>query len=219
MTGAAGDAVLDLAPLFPAQIARTFFVPVFPHVAAAAERLAAPVALHHRAAGHVDDRDVHAERAHEQPRRGFVAATEQHRAVDGIRAEHFLCLHREEVAMKHRRRLRQHLACRHDRNLHRMPARLQNAALHRVRREAQMHVAGVQIAPGVEDADHRLAHDVLAAPAILLRPRAMTKRAQFIAAIPAPGAELFRSFGSGCVCGGHCDRIHRITGFTRFERL
>jgi hypothetical protein len=62
VAGAAGDAVLDLAPLFPAQVAGAFFVPVFPDIAAGAERLAAPVALHHRAAGHVDDGDVHAEK-------------------------------------------------------------------------------------------------------------------------------------------------------------
>ncbi|MCE2694677.1 MAG: hypothetical protein LW645_10495 [Verrucomicrobiaceae bacterium] len=51
-----------------------------------------------------------------------------------------------------------------------MTARLQNAALHRIRREAQVHVAGIQIAPSVQDADHWLAHDVLAAPAVLFRP-------------------------------------------------
>ncbi len=203
MSRTARDAILNLAPLLPAQIARTFFIPVLPDIAAAAQRLATPVALDHRPAGHVDHRDVHAERPHEQPRRGFVTAAQQHRAINRIGPQHLLRLHRQKIAVKHRRRLRQHLPRRHHRNFHRMPARLQNTPLHRIRRQPQMHVAGVQITPRVQNPDHRLAYNILTPPPRLLRPRAMAKGSQFITAIPAPGAKLFRSFAGGSVFRGH----------------
>ncbi len=77
-----------------------------------------------------------------------------------------------------------------------MSTRLENTAPHRIRRELEVHVAGVLFRPRIQNADHRLPNIILCAPARLLRPRAMSKRAEFITAIPAPGAELFRSFAS-----------------------
>src|SRR3546814_3741010 len=44
--------------------------------------VAAPVAAQHRAGRHEDRRDVHAGRAHDQRRRGLVAAAHEHRSEE-----------------------------------------------------------------------------------------------------------------------------------------
>ena len=73
--------------------------------------------------------------------RGLVAAAEQHRAVDRMRAQQLLGLHREEVAVEHGGRLHHHLGKRHRRQLDREAAGLQHAALHLFGALAQMRVA------------------------------------------------------------------------------
>ena len=82
-------------------VAGALLGPVFPHVRAGAEELAAPVAAQHRPRRHVDRRDAHADRAHDQAGRGLVAAAHQHRAVDRMAAQELLRLHGEEVAVEH----------------------------------------------------------------------------------------------------------------------
>ena len=58
-----------------------------PHAGARAELLAAPLAVEHRPAGDADRRQVDARRAHQQRRRGLVAAHQQHDAVDRVAAD------------------------------------------------------------------------------------------------------------------------------------
>ncbi len=120
-----------------------------------------PVAAQHRAGRHVDRRDAHADRAHDQAGRGLVAAAEQHRAVDRMAAQQLLRLHREEIAIEHGGGLHERLGQRHRRQLDRKAAGLQHAALDVLGARAQMRVAGVDLAPGIDDADDRLAGPVL----------------------------------------------------------
>ena len=91
--------------------------------------LAVPVAAQHRAGRHVDRRNAHADRAHEQAGRGLVAAAHQHRAVDRMAAQQLLGLHGEEIAIEHGGRLDERLGKRHRRQLDRKAAGLQHAAL------------------------------------------------------------------------------------------
>ena len=98
----------------------------------------------------------------------------------GWRAQQFLGLHRQEVAIEHGGRLDERLGQRHRRQLERKSARLQHAALHVLGARAQMRVAGVDVAPGVDDADHRLAVPILGVVAELAQPRAMAERAQVL---------------------------------------
>ena len=142
--------------------------------------LAAPIAAQHRPGRHIDRRHTHADRAHEQAGRGLVAAAHQHRTVDRMRAQQFLGLHREEVAVEHGRGLHERFGQRHRRQFDREAARLQDAALHVLGTLAQMAVAGVDVAPGIDDADHRLAGPVLAVIAELAQPRAVAERAQVV---------------------------------------
>ena len=96
-------------------------------------------------------------RAHDQAGRGLVAAAHQHRAVDRMRAEQLLGLHREQVAIEHGRRLHEVSDERHRRHFDREAAGLQTPRLTSSHALAEMRVAGVEVAPGVEDGDHRLA--------------------------------------------------------------
>ena len=206
----AGDAVFDLAPFLPGEVAGAFFVPVFPDVGAGAEGGAAPVAFHHGAAGHVDDGDVGGEGAHEEAGGGLVATAEEDGTVDGVGAEDFLSFHGEEVAMEHGGGFGEHLADGHDGDFHGVAAGLEDAAFDRVGGEAEVHVTGVQVAPGVEDADDGFADVVFGAPAGLFGAGAVAEGAEFVAAVPAVGAELFGGLAGGGAVG------HEETGFTGF---
>ena len=73
---------------------------------------AAVVAAQHRARRQEDRRQVHAGGAHQQPGHGLVAAAHQHDAVDRVRAQQLLRLHRQQVAVEQRARLHERLADR-----------------------------------------------------------------------------------------------------------
>ena len=123
---------------------------------------------------------------------GLVAAAEQDGAVDRVRAQRFLGLHRQQVAIEHRARLHERLAERQHRDLHREPAGLPDAALDLLGAQPEVRVARVRVAPGVEDRDDRLAGEVVGAEARLLRARAMAERAQIVRAEPAVAAQVVR---------------------------
>src|SRR3546814_8167763 len=66
------------------------------------------------------------------------------------------------------------------------------AALHLVGAVTQVAVAGVGVGPGVHDADHRLAHELLAREAHLLHARAVAEGAVAVRPEPAEAAEFVR---------------------------
>ena len=124
-------------------------------------------------------------------RRRLVAAAHQHAAVGRIGAQQLLRLHREQVAIEHRRRLLERLGQRDRRHLDRKAARLPDPALHFLGALPEMRVAGIDVAPRVDDGDDRLALVVGARIAHLRRARAMAERAHVVRAVPAMGAQLF----------------------------
>ena len=67
-------------------IAGDIFIPEFFRVRARADGLAAVAIVQHRSCRTIDRRNVHADRAHQQARRGLVAAAQQHRPIDRMRA-------------------------------------------------------------------------------------------------------------------------------------
>ena len=109
-------------------------------------------------------------------------------------AQKLFRLHRQEVAIEHGGWLHERLGERHGRQLDRKAARLQHAALDVLGARPKMRVARVDLAPGVDDADHRPAGPVVAVVAELTQPRAMTERAQVADAEPAMAAQILRSF-------------------------
>ncbi len=111
-------------------------------------------------------------------------------------------LQRQQVAVEHGRRLDEVLGERERRQLDRKAARLPDAALHFLGTRAEMRVAGIDVRPGIDDADHRLADEVVVVVAHLQRTRAMPERAQVGRAEPAVAAEgLGRLAGHGSVSG------------------
>ena len=121
-------------------------------------------------------------RAHDQAGRGLVAAAHQHAAVHGMRAQDLLGLHGEQVAIEHRGRLLKVLGQRHRRDFDRESARLPHAALHLFDALLEVHVAGADVAPGVEDADDGLAGVVGAVVAHLRDAGALAERAEVVRA-------------------------------------
>ena len=142
-------------PLFPSDGAGAAFVPILEGIGARAQRLALVVAAQHGAGGQINERIAGRDGAHDETGRGLVAAAEQDRAVDRVGAQQFFRLHGEEIAIQHGRGLLERFGERDRRHLQRETARLQNAALHVLRPLAQVCVAGIDIAPGVDDADDR----------------------------------------------------------------
>ena len=198
MARRARDAALHLAPRLLGDGAGAELGPVLPDIGTAAERAALPVAAQHRPARHEDRRQVHADRAHHERRRGLVAAAHQHAAVGGIGAQQFLGLHREQVAIEHRRRLLERLGQRDRGHLDRKAARLPDAALHFLGALAEVRVAGIDVAPRVDDGDDRLALVIGARVAHLRRARTMAERAHVVGSVPAMGAQI-----GGFLAGGH----------------
>jgi hypothetical protein len=111
-----------------------------------------------------------------------------------------LAFHGEEIAVEHGRGFDEGLGERHRRQLDGKAAGLPDAALDVFRPLAQMAVAGVDVAPGVEDADHRLAGPVGAVIAELPQSRAMAEGAQIVGTEPAVAAQ---SLGRFFLAGGH----------------
>ena len=113
-----------------------------------------------------------------------------------------LGLHGEEIAVEHGRRFDERLGERHRRQFDRKAAGLPDAALDVFGARAQMAVAGVDVAPGVEDADDRLADPVGAVVADLLAAASdgrtsADRRARASDSCATPRAICARSCGFG----------------------
>ncbi len=196
--GAVGarDAVLHPVPRAVVQCAGATLGPELPHVASAGQGFPLVVAAQHRAGGNEDRRQVHRRGAHDEAGHCLVAAAEQDDAVDRVGAKKLLCLHREQIAIEHRARLHQRLAQRYHRHFDREPTSLPHAALDLVCAQAQVRVAGIEVAPRVQDADDGLAGVVLGGKPHLLRAGSVSERAKVVDAEPSMRAERF-----GCETG------------------
>src|ERR1035438_7624487 len=172
-------------------------VPVLPHVCATAKRLAAVIAPQHRPGRHEDRRESRARRAHQQRRRRLVAAAHQHGAVHRVGPQQFLGLHGQQVAVHHRGRLLERLGQRGYGELRREAARFPYTALDLLSPLPQVHMAGGDVGPGVEDGEEGLAAVLFGAEAELTQPGAMAERAQPLAAEPPVAAQFLGLFRHG----------------------
>src|SRR5205085_3114813 len=102
-----------------------------------------------------DGRYVGAHRAHQLRWRGLVAVAQQYHAIQWMSANHFLGVHRHQVAIEHRRGSHEELAKRNSWEFQRSTTGLPDATLHVVRELAEVVVAVVQIALRLRDADDR----------------------------------------------------------------
>jgi hypothetical protein len=162
--------------------------------AAAAEKVSLEIAAQHRTGGEEDRRQVHRQRPHDERGRGLVASAHQHAAVGGIASQELLGLHREEVAIEHRGRLLEGLRERDRGHLDGESPGLPDAAFHLLGALAEVRVAGVDVAPRVDDRDDGLAEVVGAVVAHLRGARAMAEAAQILHPVPAVAAQLLGFF-------------------------
>ena len=117
----------------------------------------------------IDGRHVAARGAHQQGRRGLVAADQQHHAVDRVAADRLFDVDARQVAREHRGRSQVRLAVAEDRELDRKTAGFEDAAFHVFGELAEVRVARCQLAPGVADADDRLALELVVRDALDIR--------------------------------------------------
>src|SRR5262245_25216401 len=106
-------------------------------------------------------------------------------------AQYLLSLHREQIAIEHRRGLHEILAEREHRNFERQPAGLQHAPLHILRQHLEVQVTGIDLRPRIEDRNYRLSLPILRSEPHLPRPRPMSETAHIVGTEPAVAAELF----------------------------
>ena len=147
----------SLSEILPARRSSQYFQASEPEPSV----LAVPVAAQHRTGRHEDRRHAGADRAQDQAGRGLVAAAHQHDAVDRLRADQFLGLHGEEVAIEHRRRLDRALRQRDRRQFDGKAAGHQHAALHVLDAGLEVGMALGEVGPGIDDADDRLAFELV----------------------------------------------------------
>src|SRR6516164_11058351 len=75
-----------------------------------------------------------------------------------------------------------------------------------------MRVTEIDVAPGVDDTDHRFATEIGRIEAALPQPSAVSKRAQVIHTEPAMAAQLFRTLTVAHTCGCTGPLIDRQVG-------
>ncbi len=134
--------------------------------------------------------------AHQQGRRGFVAAHQQDDAVNRIAADGFFHVHAGQIAEEHRGGTQQRFAERHHRKFQRKAACFPHAALYPFGDFAEVRVAGREFGPGVADADDRAAIEQVVRPALIFHPAAVDETVAVFAAEPFLAAQFFR--GHGC---------------------
>ena len=188
------DAAFHADPFLGRDRARAAFIPELPRIRARAKRPARVIAAQHRAGGQEDKRHARADRAHGQPRRGFVTAAHQHHAIERMRADRLFGLHRDHIAIEHRGRLGETFVNRDRGDLQPQPAGLRDSLFHVLRAVAEMEVAGVHLGPSVQDADHRAAFPIFGAQTHLHHARPMPKAAQIVGGKPARAAQLIGGF-------------------------
>ena len=203
VAGRARDALFDFAPRVLVDFSGAQLRPVLPGIAARTQRFAVPVAAQHRPRRHKNRGQIHAGRAHDERRRRLVATAHQHRAIDRVRTQQLLGFHRQQVAIEHGGRFLERFGQGDRRHLQRETAGLPYAALHFLGALAKMRVTGIDVAPGIDDRDHRLAGEILARVTHLQRARTMAERAQILGAEPAMAAQLVRLFTG--TCHGGCN--------------
>jgi hypothetical protein len=114
-----------------------------------------------------------------------------------MRAQLLLDLHRKQVAVEHGRRLHEGFRQRYSRHLDGEAASLQDTPLHIVDAVPEMRVARVEVRPGVDDRDDRLARPVRWIVAHLHDAGSMPEAAQIVGAEPSCRAQIFRLPGPG----------------------
>ena len=138
---------------------RNFACPVFrpktPAIGAGAQPFAVIAHRQHRPADELDGRQVGRGGAHQERRHGLVAGADQHHRVHRLRPDHFLHVHRHQVAKHHAGGVQKDFAERDRREVERQAADGQDAAFHRFDQLGKMPMTIIETARRLGDADDR----------------------------------------------------------------
>ena len=126
-----------------------------PAVRARAQPLAFVVAGEHRPDRRHDRRHIRADSAHDLRGNRLVAAADEHHRVERQRAQHFLCVHGEQVPQDEARWIREGLVQRDRRKREGQPARHRHTPLNRGDELRSGGVTGVEVARRGGNADDR----------------------------------------------------------------
>ena len=146
--------------------------------------------VEHRATRNDQRRDVAARGPHDQGRRSFIAAAQQHHAVDRVPADRLFDIHADQIPEEHRRWPDVRLPQRHNGKLERQASGLPDAAFDVLGNVAKMRVAGRQFRPGVADADDGTPIKYMVGKSLVAHPAAMHKTVFVGFSKPRSGAIL-----------------------------
>ena len=130
-------------------------------IGAGAQHFASVMAHHHRPGRQHDGRQIDAGSGHDLRRQGLVAAADQHYRVHRLRTDHFLRIHRHQVAQEHRGGMGETLADGDGGKHHRQTAGEHDAALYALDQVRHVAVAGIEVAEGIGHTDDRAIEGVV----------------------------------------------------------
>ena len=116
---------------------------------------------HHRPGRYHNCGKIGAGGGHNLGREGLIAAADQHHRVHGLRTNHFLGVHRHQVAQEHRGGVGKTLADRDGGKHHRQAACEHNTALYALDQVGNIAMAWIEITEGIGYADDRAIERVL----------------------------------------------------------
>ena len=181
-------AAFGVEEFFLAHAAGAHFFRHLPDTGAGAELAAAVFTVEHGAAGHAYGGHVARCGAHQQRRRGLVAAHQQHHAVERIAADRLFHIHAGEIAKQHGGRPQQGFAERHDRELQRKAAGFIDADLDLLGKRAEMGIARGQFGKGIADTDDGPAVELVMRNAAVLQPGPVNEAVTVLPAEPCLAA-------------------------------
>ena len=164
---ARNELIVDGIDFLPADFVAAESRPEAATVGARADALAAVRSGEHRTGDELDRRHVGRNRAHQLRGNRLVTAADQHHRIHRLRADHFLGVHRHEIAQVHAGRMRKALVDGNRRKVDRDATGQHDAALHRLDELRRIAMAGVVPAAGVDDPDDRTRQRVVAVPCAL----------------------------------------------------
>ena len=181
---AAVHAALGFKEVSQLQGACTNLLAHAPHAGTGAKLLATPFAVEHGAAAHTNGGQVNAGRAHDERWGGFVAAHEQHHAINGVAANAFFHVHAGQVAVKHGGGAKQGLTQRHDGKFKGKATGLVDPDLDLLCQGAEMRVARREFAESVANTDDGAAIELVMRHTLALDPAAVGKAIAVLATKP-----------------------------------
>jgi hypothetical protein len=147
--------VVDVGDLFLVDLGRAEPGPVATAIGACAHAFATVRAGQHGPGDELDSRHAGGRCAHQLRGHGLVATAYENDRIHGLRANHFLGIHRHQVAQVHGCRRRKAFVNGDGREVHRQAAAKHHTALHRFNQLRHVAVARVIRTARIDDTDHR----------------------------------------------------------------